>query len=182
MPANVDVESVVVVLHSAAEPLTASQIAQRLKSTRSEVNAVLYSGIGVQFRKTADERPRWSLLGATLNTIRPDGFTLRSTASSPVHIDLQGGDWTVQIVQERRSRNDPLYRVEVTGVRHARVLVNVTLTGADSDLEGASPSSAVLVAAAIGLTNQILLQRLGEDFERQRVDLLLRDVLHAFGS
>ena len=179
---NIDAESVGLVLHSANEPLTANEIARRLKTTRSKVNAVLYMDVGVKFRKTADAKPRWSLISSLRNSSIHDGFVLSRNSGSQINVDAPGGDWIVQVVEERRSRNDPPYRIEVVGIRQVNVIVNLTLIGDGLDSQSGSSTAAVIISAAVGLTHHLILQRLGEEFEQQKIDLLFRDVLHAFGK
>lgn len=174
---TVDTAAVVRALHTSSEPLTASAIALRLRTQRQVVNALLYAGLGSSFRKTLDEKPRWSLMDSGFGALNISGFDLNTSPSGPIHVDQQGGDWLVTVAIQQRSRNDPPYIVELTGVREATILVNGSLLGVHVEDNW---HSAYLIAA-FALTHQILLHKFGEVLNDAVPETILRDSLLAFG-
>ena len=173
-----DIDQVTKALAVAGRSMTASEVARVLKVSRKEVNSVLYSGLGSRFLRSEDEKPKWSLLSATRMASRRDDFSFQVQPGGPIHVDQQGGDWTVTVASAPRSRNDPPYEIEMTGVRVARVTVNTTLLGQHDRDDWASAN----LVAAFALTNQILLTRLGDSFSDQNPEMILRDTLLSFGA
>jgi hypothetical protein len=173
-----DVNDIVRVLHSSGQPLTANEIANRLNTTRRNVNPLLYGNLGIKFRKTEDEKPKWSLISSLSESNRADGFGFTTSPDGAIHVDQQGGDWSASVALIEGSRNDPPYRVEMTGIREAKIIINQTLLGRQDKDDW----SKAYLMAGFALTNQILLQRLGDTLSAQQPDMILRDTLLAFGA
>jgi hypothetical protein len=156
--------------------MTAGEISRALGCTRREVNSVLYKNTGIEFRHTTDEKPKWSLIDDSVTVVvRPDRVSLPATTSGPIHIDFQGGDWTIEIRRQDLSRNDPPFLIERAG-DHRRI---ITISNAyDSDgADDAKLSAAGLVLAASALVWEIAIQRGVVDEEKFDLDIAVRDVL-----
>lgn len=148
-----EVNEVVHLLNSVGRSATASEIATLLKVDRSSVNSALYKGLGTHFLKSQDYRPRWSLIRAGASA--PQRISFPDFEGVEFHIDQDGGDWSAVIQVTSDSRNDPPFRVEMVGLRKARILVNCTLLSSEGPSESISKSS-VFTMAAVALTHQIL--------------------------
>lgn len=171
-----DVDQVVGALAIEGRPVSAADLARKMQTSRKEVNSILYQGLGVRFLRSEDKTPKWSLVCASGSTMNQDNFKFRVSPDGPIHVDHQGGDWTLVVALASRSRNDPPYVVEMTGLRQARVVVNSTLLGE----QGSEDWGRAYLVAAFALTNQILLTRLGDPFAEASPEILLRDTLLSF--
>ena len=171
-----DFESVKRVLQTSSKPLTGSEIASRLKVPRKEANSILYKGLGINFLKSGDERPRWSLIEPVRNGPTQTPLNFKQVPVGEIHVDQQGGDWTVTVAVADRSRNDVPYEVEMIGVRQARLLVNRSFLGEDDDW------SKISLLAGVALCHQILSTKLGQALHDAEPGLVLRDVLLAMSS
>ena len=171
-----DFESVKRVLQTSSKPLTGSEIASRLKVQRKEANSILYKGLGTKFVKSEDERPRWSLIESGRRGPTQTPLNFKQVPVGEIHVDQQGGDWTVTVAVVERSRNDMPCDVEMIGVRQARILVNRAFLGEDDDW------SKISLLAGVGLCHQILSTKIGQAFHDAEPGLVLRDVLLALSS
>lgn len=127
---------------------SASKIGRAVGATRSEVNSVLYAGKGEDFIKVEGQPPRWELRAkfGDVATRVPD----RNPAGE-IHVDAQGGDWTVSISTCRKSRNDPIYEAEALGERrrHISVSSQVSANSVEPDFEGMRDEVVAVAAAAL---------------------------------
>lgn len=151
-----EISEVAHLLSSLGRSATANEIASLLKVDRSSVNSALYKGVGTHFLKSQDYRPKWSLIRT--GTSVPTKVSFPEFEGVTFHIDQDGGDWSAQIQLVSESRNDPPFRVEMVGIRRARVLLNATLIPAEDNSETV-PRSSIFTMAAVALTQQISLSR-----------------------
>jgi hypothetical protein len=176
---EVTTEEVAGVLRAAGIPLTAPEIAAKLKCERSEVNSLLYRHVGEVFLRSNEERPKWRLLTLAVEGggKRSDQVVLPHAATGPIHIDFQGGDWTVEIRSLPMSRNDPPVVVERTGPNRVAISVSMAYDSENSGDTIGSLSSAELVLAAGALVWEIACKQGAVNDSRFGWDIAMRDVL-----
>jgi hypothetical protein len=156
---------------------TASEIARSLKLTRREVNSALYRGLNKYFEKTDDQPPHWT----PRSNSNPEQ-TPRSSPELPAirpsrdfHVDFAGGDWTLRIVVQEVSRNDPIARVEMLGERQRLITVS-KYVGGISDENSLSPAAVAIASSVLAWEIHQSLQKLGVEvfhFEEAVRDIFL---------
>lgn len=173
-------DAVVGVLHTSKVPLDAKEIGRRSSISTRDVNSVLYEGVGVDFVRTRDPKPRWSLLSQVLMANAVDSLEFVEFGSQPLVMSHQDELWEFFAQQVCGSRNDPPYTIEFVGPRQAMVSVNVAFVG--GELRGASASQKIcseqaqLILGFAVATHQVL-ARIGVNSDSTLAEYVLRDVL-----
>ncbi len=105
-------------IRQADRPMTAREIGRLLELPRSDVNSVLFQHVGEIFLRSGEDRPRWRLVesAVAVTEVRSDFVNLQHQSTGPIHVDFQGGDWTIEVRSAPMSRNDPPFILERTGL------------------------------------------------------------------
>lgn len=136
----------------------ARQVAKYLGLDKTSVNSILYANKNVVFVLHETKPPTWSFIGHSQIEIpsRKTQFRVLRT-SDPIHIDFQGGDWSVKIQVRDASRNDPIVSLERTGPNLALIQVSSSVISAE-DSQGEHLPDVVLALASSALAWEIAVQ------------------------
>jgi len=160
---------------------TAPELAKRFGVTRSEINSCLYAGKGTDFIVDGTRPPKWSVVRKQGTKSSERTSLLERRLEGRVHVDFQGGDWTLEIQMSPMSRNDPIALVERMGERNRLIVIsNSVISLREKEFQESMtglPDSAIATAAAVlawEIYNEISDEdRRVFDFSKAVADILL---------
>ena len=154
----------------------ARQIAKALGTDKTSVNSVLYAKKNISYVLHETTPPTWSLKTEKQEVInvQKTQFKVLKT-SEPIHVDFQGGDWSVKIQVRDASRNDPIVLLERTGPNSALIQVSSSVI-TDADMDSEHLPDVVLALASSALAWEIALQSDAMLEEKFSFSNALRDI------
>jgi len=159
----------------------AKQIAKALASEKTKVNSILYAQKNKLFILHETNPPTWSISTGNTTTIKLSTakFNILKT-SEPVHVDFQGGDWSLTIQISDTSRNDPVVSLERTGPNSAIAKVSSSVIN-DTTSDSNNFPDVVLALAASALAWEIAIQSDAVLEEKFNFEDALKDIYLSLG-
>ena len=136
----------------------ARQIAKVFGLDKTSINSVLYANKNVLFILHDSTPPTWSSVSEKQVSppVQKTQFKVLKT-SEPIHVDFQGGDWSVKIQIRDASRNDPIVSLERTGPNSALIQVSSSVI-TQEDARSENLPDVVLALASSALAWEIAIQ------------------------
>lgn len=167
-------------LKNSMSPMSAKDIAKKLGFPRTEVNSVLYSMLGREFKIFDTVPPTWDLLNESSRTATGGTLTRFKQIDQEIHVDAPGGDWKMKVLVAQMSVNDPVAIVESYGPK-ARLITVSSAVSRSSSAAAEIPESCLAVASAM-LAWEIAESLRSEGVGRVDFSNLLRDIYVSVGA